>query len=247
MTDLILSEVTRMAPGHCVIGLESVGQGFRSIRPLPPRGWAWPSPFGYPRGTKLRFNLDCPPPEPPHTEDRPSTGILETMAGVSEAELVACLLVAEVADQLRDLFGCEIVDAPSGRLYTIPGEGSRSICGCGFLNVRLERVEKKMGGKGERQTRAFLTLPSGETLRDIAVVDRDWNAFVERAETRITGANRLRRLNRFLQDRALENVLSEPNRFARIGLSRPFQAGCWLMLDSLFPLPKEDWLSELDR
>jgi hypothetical protein len=246
MTELILSEVTRMTPGHCVIGLEAAGQGFRSIRPFPLRGRAWPSPFDYPRGAKLRFNLGCPPAEPPHTEDRLSTGILEIIAGISEAGLVDCLRRAEVADELEDLFGCETVETPSGRLYTKAGEGSRSICGCGFLNIRLGRVEREISGKVERQIRASLTLPSGETLRDIAVVDRDWSAFVEHAETQITGANRLRRLNRFLRERAIENVLSEANHFARIGLSRPFRAGCWLMLDSLFPLPKEEWLSELD-
>ena len=44
MRDLILSDITVMGPGYCVIGLERVAQdAFRSVRPLPPRSYAWPS------------------------------------------------------------------------------------------------------------------------------------------------------------------------------------------------------------
>ncbi len=240
MTELVLSEITRMKWGHCVIGLESIGQGFRSIRPLPPRGNAWPAPFVHARGSRLRFSLSRIRVEPPHMEDRSSTGILGIMGTVTEIGLVNCLRRAEVAQELKDLFGCEVRETRhSGRLYVKSGEGDRSICGCEFLNIRLERVAGEM--------RAFLTLPSGETLRDLPVVDHDWNHFIELAEGQMSGVNRSRQLNRFLRDQVQAKLLNDPNHFVRIGLSRPFKAGCWLMLDSLFPLPQSAWLDDLDR
>ncbi len=238
MTELILSEITRMAQGHCIIGLERAGQGFCSLRPFPPQGFAWPAPFAHGRGNRLSFQLSTAFPEPPHTEDRFSTGVLGAAGAVSEAELGDCLRRAELADRLKDFFGCEVLASHySGRLSVEPGKGNRSICGCEFVNLRLERLTK--------ETRATLILPSGETLRDLPVVDHEWNNFIELAEREMGGANRLQRLNRFLRTQLPEKLLNAPSPFTRIGLSRPFKERCWLMMDTLLPLPQREWIAEL--
>jgi hypothetical protein len=39
-------------------------------------------------------------------------------------------------------------------------------------------------------------------------------------------------------------IMSCPHHFIRLGLTRPFHDLCWLMLDTLFPLPRPDWLQE---
>jgi hypothetical protein len=40
---LILSDITEMGSGLCVIGIEQVGKNeFHSVRPMPPMGYAWP-------------------------------------------------------------------------------------------------------------------------------------------------------------------------------------------------------------
>ena len=238
MTELILSEITQMKWGHCVIGLERVGQGYCSIRPLPRFGNAWPSPFRHERGDRLQFYLSALPTERPHVEDRISSGTISAAGKVSKAELVNCLRQAEVAQELRELFGCEVHERRHrGNVCTKPGQGIRSICGCHFLNIRLQRLSNEL--------RAALTLPSGEALRDLPVVDRDWNEFIELAVNRIVGANQLQRLNRFFNFHLRDKLLNDPDRFARIGLSRPFKERCWLMLDSLFPLPRVAWLENL--
>jgi len=38
--------------------------------------------------------------------------------------------------------------------------------------------------------------------------------------------------------------MSCPHHFIRLGLTRPFHDLCWLMLDTLFPLPRREWLQE---
>lgn len=119
-----------------------------------------------------------------------------------------------------------------------PEEAPRSICGCDFQNLRFRLYPDRV--------RAGLVMVSGETLRSLPVVDRDWNEFIERAVKQIGGANRLQRVQRFLNGRILEKILSSPDRLARIGLARPGPDGaCWLMLDSIFPLPQAGWLEDL--
>lgn len=236
MTDLIISEITLMRPGFCVIGLERSSEFFRSVRPLPPFGHAWFS-FPHRRGEILNFSLAAWPAAHPHSEDHISSGVLRKAGEVTEMELVRHLRQAEAADRIRNLFGCELHQRRyGGNVCVEPGQGSRSICGCEFSNLRLEIIGDHL--------RAALTLLSGETLQDLPVVDRDWNEFVSSAQKRIVGANPMQRLSRFLQTTLRDHILNDPNRFARIGLSRPFNGGCWLMLDSLFPLPQQAWLEE---
>ena len=238
MTELILSEITRMGPGHCVIGLEKVEGRYRSIRPFPRLGHAWSKVFPYRRGDRLRFSLAQVLPAPPHVEDRCSTGVSANVGRIAEDELVRCLRSAEVADRLKDLFGCPLRPRHyGGNVCTDPAQGTRSICGCDFLNLRLKLLSTEV--------RAMLVLPSGETLNDLPLVDRDWNEFIELALSRLAGANRSQRLNRFLSSFVPDMLSRDPRRFARIGLSRLYEGGCWLMLDSLFPLPEQAWLEHL--
>lgn len=238
MTELILSEITRMQAGHCVIGLEKAGDRYRSIRPFPRVGHAWPKVFPHQRGDRLQFFLSEVFPTKPHLEDRPSTGLRGNPGRLPEAELVQCLRKAEQADRLNDLFGCPVtLRRFRGNACVEPGQGTRSICGCDFLNLQLRLVGT--------EARAKLILPSGETLHDLPLVDRDWNEFIEGARGGMTGANQAQRLNRFLASRVPAILSSDPKRFARIGLSRPYEGGCWLMLDSLFPLPQQAWLEHL--
>jgi hypothetical protein len=94
------------------------------------------------------------------------------------------------------------------------------------------------------ELRATLALSSGEVLRDLPVVDRDWRDFIDTALSEGRGANRVARLERFLSSQFHYKVLSCPHHFIRLGLTRPYHNLCWLMLDTLIPLPKQDWLEE---
>jgi hypothetical protein len=93
-----------------------------------------------------------------------------------------------------------------------------------------------------------LALPSNESLNSIPVVDREWNLFLREIVTRIKEAGRWYRAEQFLNRFVRRELIRSVNRFARIGLARPEKAQpgkCGLMLDSLFPQPKEPWLSGL--
>ena len=94
------------------------------------------------------------------------------------------------------------------------------------------------------ELRATLVLPSGEVLRDLPVVDRDWRDFTDAALSAQRGANVAVRLERFLNSQFHYKMLSCPHHYVRVGLTRPYRDVCWLMLDTLFPLPKPDWLEE---
>ena len=241
MTELILSDITRMGPGHCIIGLERVGSAYRSVRPLPRFGNAWPKAFAHKRGERLQFSLSLGSlVQRPHVEDRPSTGAMTTVGAESEEVLVACLRQAELAETVKDLFGCNVHESPRGgaAVWIQPAEAIRSICGASFENVRFRIVGDRL--------RAALALPSGEALRSLPVVDREWNEFAEEVLRQTQGANQLQRVERFLNRTMQEKLLHSPVLFARIGLTRPDADGhCWLMLDSLFPEPQEEWLSDL--
>lgn len=156
---------------------------------------------------------------------------------MGESETVAYLRKAECADTLRGLFECVVYENKRGSgAYALPAEALRSICGCYTQNLRLELCGNEL--------RATLVLSSGELLRDLPVVDRDWLDFMDAALAENRGANRAARFARFLNSQFHSKIMNCPHHFVRIGLTRPYRDVCWLMLDTLFPLPKTDWLQE---
>lgn len=242
-TKLLITEITRMGSAFCVIGLQREGGRVQSLRPVRSLAKSWRR-FPYQRGDVIKFSLLATPGKPPHVEDRVTTRDFRKSATISEPDVVAHLRNAECAESLRDLFGCAIRESKRGA-YALPEEARRSICGCPAQNLRFEFCGK--------QLRAKLVLASGELL-DLPVVDRDWLGFVDDALAENRGPNRAARLRGFLNSQFQYKVISCAHHFIRIGLSRPFSPQssspgvgrnvCWLMLDTLFPLPKVDWLEE---
>ena len=143
MTKLLITEITRMGPAFCVIGLQRENERIHSIRPVPSSANGWIH-FPHQRGDILEFSLTPFPGAKPHIEDRVSTRAFQKSSAL----------------------------AP----------------------------------------------------------DR--------------GANRLPRLERFLNSNFHYKIMSCPHHFIRLGLTRPYNGLCWLMLDTLFPLPQKDWLEE---
>jgi hypothetical protein len=117
-------------------------------------------------------------------------------------------------------------------VYVNPVDARRSICGCRLNSVRFRFYPEKI--------RVALALESGETLDSLPVVDRDWLAFAKRLDDESRDW-----FEGFFNSFIVEQIMSSPIRFARIGLARPYRDGlCWLMLDSLFPLPTDRWVEE---
>jgi hypothetical protein len=237
MTKLLITEITRMGPAFCVIGLQREKEKIQSIRPVPSSANGWRH-FPNRRGEILEFSLAPFPGTTPHVEDRVSTQGFRKSSLISEEESVTFLRKAEYSESLSGLFGCAVHENKKGSgLYAIPSEARRSICGCDTQNLRLELCGNEL--------RATLVLKSGEVLRDLPVVDRDWRDFVDVALAPCLGANRSSRLERFLNSKFHYKIMSCPHHFIRLGLTRPFHDLCWLMLDTLFPLPQREWLEEL--
>ena len=161
---------------------------------------------------------------------------------MGEVELVGMLQGAEVSANLEGLFGCELhIDTPGGNAWVDPGSATRSICGCQYKNIRF-RVFR---GAGELNLRARLVLQSGETLNSLPVVDREWRRFSSDLIHRSSEAGVSLAPEGFLNRSIWGKLMRAPYRFARIGLARgkKMEGKCWLMLDSLFPQPKTEWLS----
>jgi hypothetical protein len=236
MTKLLITEITRMGPAFCVIGLQREKEKIRSVRPVSATANSWLH-FPYNRGDVLQCDLVPFSGSTPHIEDRVSTGGFQKESTVAESEVVAYLRRAEIADALSELFGCVLHgNRNGGGLFAKPPEAKRSVCGTVTQNLRLELCANEL--------RATLVLSSGEVLRDLPVVDRDWRDFIDAALAEARGANRVGRLERFLNSQFHYKVLSCPHHFIRLGLTRPYHDLCWLMLDTLFPLPKREWLEE---
>ena len=149
---------------------------------------------------------------------------------------------AQASGSLRSVDCCRVNPSPHGGSASCvePEEARRSICGCAIENISfsLKYYPPKM--------RAKLYLGSGDRLDSLPVVDDDWLRFTDHLWQQSQGmANVRSRLDRFFNWTIREHILSSPSSFARIGLTRPDRdAVCWLMLDSIFPLPKEQWLEE---
>ncbi len=243
MRELILSDITLMGPGYCVIGLERVAENaFRSVRPLPPKSHAWPNTFPYGRGSTVRFIPAPTSASPPHLEDQNTHGLVSGGGCAGEVEMVVMLQKAEVSTDLEKLFGCELhTDTHGGNGWVDPGSASRSICGCEFKNIRF----RVFSDPGDVNLRARLVLPSGETLNSLPIVDRDWRRFLNDFLQHSTESRIVRDLETFLNRSIGRELMRAPYGFARIGLARGWrnEGKCWLMLDSLFPQPKTEWLS----
>lgn len=236
MTKLLITEITRMGPALCVIGLQRDKDKIHSVRPVSATANSWLH-FPFYRGDVLQCDLAPFPGAKPHIEDRISTRGFQKVSAVSEAEVVRYLRKAELAGSLKELFGCALRENKNGSgLFAIPSEPKRSICGSETQNLRLELCGNEL--------RATLALSSGEVLRDLPVVDRDWRDFIDAALAESRGANRVARLERFLNSQFHYRILSCPHHFIRLGLTRPYHDLCWLMLDTLFPLPRPEWFEE---
>jgi hypothetical protein len=242
MRELILSDITVMGPGYCVIGLERVAEGtFRSVRPMPRIGAAWPRTFPHSRGSIVRFVAAPTPTLPPHVEDQNTHGLASASEGVGELELVDLLQRAEVSANLEGLFRCELhTDTQAGNAWVDPDSATRSICGCQFRNIRF----RVFGDPGGLNLRARLVLQSGETLSSLPVVDRDWRRFFDDLVQRRPKSRTPPELEVFLNRAIRMELIRARQLFARIGLARgrPNEGKCWLMLDSLFPQPNPEWL-----
>ena len=235
MSKLLITEITRMGPAFCVIGLQREEEKVQSVRPISATG-GWMH-FPYLRGDVLECALFPFSAVKPHIEDRVAASEFRKSKEIPEPEIVAWLRKAEFSQSLSGLFGCTVHENKKGSgLYVTPGEALRSICGCETENLRLEFCANEL--------RATLVLRSGEVLRDLPVVDHNWRSFIDRALATERGANRLARLERFLNSQFHYKILSCPYHFIRLGLTRPYKEVCWLMLDTLFPLPKSEWLEE---
>lgn len=243
MIELLISETTRMGSRTCVLGLEAINAGFRSVRPVPAGLVGWPF-FPYRRGDRVAFELSDAPTTRPHVEDRVAGGHRK-IGFATENELVTCLRQAEVAHTTKDLFGCQLHLSPrgSGAAYAMPHDAIRSISGCdvGGISFSFKFYPESI--------RVSLALASRETLQSLPVVDRGLIDFVEDLAGRHDReANLNSRLDRFFNSVYKPNIVSSPIKFARIGITRPFTDGfCWLMLDSLFPLPQREWQKEFKQ
>lgn len=236
MTRLLITEITYMGPVFCVIGLKHDGGIIYSVRPVSPEtnGWSY---FPYGRGDVLRCDLAALGGARPHVEDRLSSSGFQKETTVCEEQVVKYLRRAECSSSLTELFGCAVHENTRGSgLFAKPSEASRSICGTETSNLRLELCGSEL--------RATLALSSGEVLRDLPAVDRDWLDFVGAALAERRGPNRVARFRRFLDSFFHYKMLSCPHHFVRLGLTRPYRDVCWVMLDTLFPLPQSTWLEE---
>jgi len=229
-----------MGRGYCVIGLEQVSFDlFRSVRPMPLAGFAWCEPFPYQRGARVKSMLTPVPTLPPHLEDRQSEGLTAAGPSLLEQELVQSLLKAEIAPDLEHLFGCPLDRSTAGgNVWVDPDKATRSICGCLYENIRFRVFSDPQGFT----LKAQLVLASGERLNNLPVVDREWRRYFDQVLDHLRRSGMNPHPEGFLNRSIRPRLLATPQRLARLGLARPKEGKCWVMLDSLFPQPQISWL-----
>jgi hypothetical protein len=87
MTKLLITEITRMGPAFCVIGLQREKEMIQSIRPVHASANSW-AHFPHRRGDILECSLAPFPAAKPHIEDRTATRGFQKSSSVAEAETV---------------------------------------------------------------------------------------------------------------------------------------------------------------
>src|SRR5258708_24597819 len=107
MPKLLITEITRMGPAFCVIGLQRENEKIQSIRPVPASANSWLH-FPHQRGDILECALTPFPAMKPHIEDRTATQAFQKSSSVAEAETVSYLPKAKLPNSLLDLFPCPI-------------------------------------------------------------------------------------------------------------------------------------------
>lgn len=243
MKELILSDITLMGSGYCVIGLEQTSSSsYCSVRPILRGQKWWREPFNYKRGDCVISQVAGLRAVSPHIEDRQSQGLTTANRTLSEAQLITSLNQAEVASTLETLFQCQLeADTPRGNFWVKPELAARSICGCQYKDIKFSVYLNPWSVN----LRAMLVLPSGEIFYSLPVVDRDWNRFHSRLYQHLKASRPGKLTEEYLNKMVAERFIQGLPGFARIGLTRPYSNNkCWLMLDSLFPQPKETWLAE---
>lgn len=244
MAEVILSDITMMRDGYCVIALEQIApDAFRSVRPSPLWGFAWRSPFPHRRGDHV--DCDLRPrtgATAPHVEDLQPGDLKPTGRKTAERDLIRCLRQAEFADNLRDLFGADLHTSGGGNAWVMASEAQRSICACRYKNIWFQLFHNAAG----LRLRAKLGLYSGETLRSLPVVDMEWQRLTQSAFPRGIRATEIQTSTAAFNRALYPHLRNAMRAYARIGLAREDRAGkCWLMLDSLFPQPQPNWLDRL--
>jgi len=243
MAEVIISDITMMRDGYCVIALEQVGPGlFRSVRPMPLWGFAWRAPFPHQRGDHVECDLRpgkdaCPP----HVEDLQRGTLQPTSRKIGEAELIRYLRQAEFSENLHGLFGANLQTSGGGNAWVTPSEAMRSICACRYRQVWFQLFQNAEG----LRLRARLGLFSGESLRSLPVVDREWQRFIEGAFGQRIPVDQVKQSTTNLNRALYPRLRGSMRALARIGLARESAGKCWLMLDSLFPQPQEAWLKRI--
>ncbi len=246
MAEVILSDVTIMRDGYCVIALEQTApNAFRSVRPMPLWGFAWRPPFPHRRGDHVECDLRPRSDAlPPHIEDLQPGDLKPTGRKTSEMDLIRCMRQAEFAENLHDLFGADLHTSGGGNAWVMAPEAGRSICACRYRSIWFQLFP---GAAGLR-LRAKLGLYSGETLRSLPVVDMEWQRLIEAAFPRGIRAGEVQVVTKEFNRAVYPSLRNAMRSYARIGLAREDAGGkCWLMLDSLFPQPQKDWLDRILR
>jgi hypothetical protein len=245
MREIILSDITEMGSGLCVIGLEQTGRNeFRSVRPMPPMGYAWPLPFDRPRGSFVQFEPAATTAHDPHVEDQKTHGLTTGGNSLEEDELVDLLQHAEVSENSEGLFGCGIyTEQLGGNAWVPPESARRSICGCSYANLRFRVYIDAANVK----LVAMVALNSGEVLHSLPIVDWTWRQLVAELTRRLPKLPPRKELDALFNRSIRARVMDSSVHFVRIGLPRPNREKekCWLMLDSLFPQPELSWLDDL--
>lgn len=244
MRELIISDITEMGSGLCIVGIERTGNGFRSVRPLPPVNYAWPSTTPCKRGSFVRFEPAPTSVKGPHTEDQSTCGLTPAGEPLEEDELVDLLQHSETAENAEGLFGCGLrTERLGGNAWVAPDIASRSICGCSCANLRF----RTFLDAGKVKLVAMLALTSGEVLHSVPLVDWVWRQFVAQLIERVRRPSARAELDNVFNQSIRPRIMDSSTRFLRMGLPRPRldESKCWLMLDSLFPQPDITWLDDI--
>jgi len=244
MAEVILSDITMMRDGYCVIALEQIApDAFRSVRPSPLWGFAWRSPFPHRRGDHVECDLrPRTGAHAPHVEDLQPGDLKPTGRKTAERDLIRCLRQAEFAENLHDLFGADLHTAGGGNAWMMASEAKRSICACRYKNIWFQLFHNAAG----LRLRAKLGLYSGDTLRSLPVVDVEWQRFIDAAFPKGVRAGEIQAVTNTFNRALYPHLRNAMRAYARIGLAREDEAGkCWLMLDSLFPQPQPGCLDRI--
>lgn len=227
---LIITDVSRMRGSRiCIFGIEGNIKGIRPVIPysgitedylLDEKGDISIMPFA-----EIEFDLICPVPKPPHTEDwkinvRYKPKLIRNLTEDEGKKFLGSIIDKSV----KDIFGVTIYE----NQYIKEVRGKRSLGTIKVKEVLFIKYSQKENGK---YTYRIKFLDADGEIYDLPITDLAFRKYCDELRTQ-------KELSTGFIGAELQRLFNRADIFLRVGLGRFFKDKHWLFVTGIYTFPE---------